>query len=72
MPRYFFDIAEGETRSDWNEVELPDREMARQYALGIAETIMRDKVAGAQSLKSLVTIRNEAGEIVEVIHSESF
>lgn len=70
MPRYFFDIAEGDTRSDWNEADLPDREAARRYAIGIAETIMRDKVFEGQPPESVITIRNAAGEITDVVRSD--
>lgn len=71
MPRYFFDVAEGRKRvRQVARAEFSDDDMAKAYALGLAETLMQSDDEGGKSTLNVVIIRNDDGDVVEVVQAE--
>jgi hypothetical protein len=61
MPRYFFDLINGEgPMRDDEGVELPDSDAVRREAAKIVTDIARDEVPKEQAVKIVVNVRDEA------------
>ena len=62
MPRYFFDIVDGELTVDDVGVEYPNAHAARDAAIKALPDIARDTIAQGSSREVLVLMRSEAGQ----------
>ncbi|MDE3854850.1 DUF6894 family protein [Sinorhizobium meliloti] len=61
MPRYFFDVINGEgPMRDDEGVELPDPDAVRREAAKIVTDLARDEVPKEQAVKIVVNVRDEA------------
>jgi hypothetical protein len=69
MPRYFFDVDDEGAAPDHEGSDLPDLEMAREYASGLVDTIRQGPTRGRAEEARRVLIRNESGELIETISS---
>ncbi|MDB5522352.1 MAG: hypothetical protein JWM58_115 [Rhizobium sp.] len=69
MPRYYFNVRDGETISeDVDGIELQDLEAARREAIVAARDIMIDQLRGGEQVDGQIfEIENEDGEVLLVI-----
>ena len=71
MPRYFFDIMDGNCLPDHVGSDLPDDEAAGEHAITIAETMLRERMQTASLDPWDVMVRDEGGEVVAVVKSSA-
>jgi hypothetical protein len=65
MPRFFFDIDDGEERStDLNGVELPDLAEARKNAIAILPDLAREELPDGDRRVFVCQARDESGKVV--------
>jgi len=65
MARYYFDTDDGTTvDADDEGVEFPDRDSAKQAALGILAMMVGEKVPIVAAIGLRVVVRDEAGQPV--------
>ena len=69
MPRYYFNVRDGETLSeDVDGIELQDLEAARREAIVAARDIMIDQLRGGEQVDGQIfEIEDEEGEVLLVI-----
>ena len=61
MPRYFFDVINGEgPMRDDEGVDLPDQDAVRRRAAMIVTGLARDEIPKEQAVKIVVNVRDEA------------
>ncbi|MBI1181430.1 MAG: hypothetical protein GC201_12815 [Alphaproteobacteria bacterium] len=60
MPRYFFDIDDGESSTEDDEgLMLDDREQARLYAIGALPTIAEEVLPDGERRTFVIVVRDE-------------
>lgn len=65
MPRFFFDIDDGETQFRDNEgVVLPDPRTARDEAMGVLPDIAREATPDEDERTWLALVRDESGRTI--------
>jgi len=65
VPRFFFDIDDGEERStDLNGVELPDLAEARKNAIAILPDLAREELPDGDRRVFVCQARDESGKVV--------
>jgi hypothetical protein len=65
MPRFFFDIDDGEERSPDSEgVELPDLEEVRKKAIGVLPDLAREELPDGDRRVFVCQARDESGTVV--------
>ncbi len=65
MPRYFFDINDGDhsTRDDVG-IELPDLQLARRKAIGVLPDLARDVLPDGDHHEITSMVRDDAGHVL--------
>jgi hypothetical protein len=67
VPRYFFDIDDGDRQSrDTLGTELPDREAVRREATGILPDIAREELPDGNHRIFACSVRDESGTVIFV------
>ena len=64
MPRYFFDIADGDLIEDDEGTEFPDAHAARDAAIRTLPDLARDEIGAGQSREVVVLMRDGAGRAI--------
>lgn len=64
MPRYFFDIVDGDLTVDDAGTEFPNAHAARDAAIRVLPDIARDKIGAGQSRDVQVLMRDEEGRAI--------
>ena len=65
MPRYFFDIDDGERASiDTDGIDLPDRKSVRVQAIGVLPDIARDELPDGDTRVFACSVRDETGKAI--------
>ncbi|GLS46978.1 DUF6894 family protein [Methylobacterium brachythecii] len=67
MPRYFFDINEGDEIRDYVSKELPGEDAARHEGYGIAAKVASDPMSLLMGGAIMVTVRDSPSSIATVI-----
>jgi hypothetical protein len=67
MPRYFFDIDDGDQRSlDHEGMEMPDVWAAREGAIAVLPDVARDVLPDGDRREMVSTVRDESGTVVYI------
>lgn len=67
MPRYYFDIDDGERHSaDGIGTDLPDREAVRREATGILPDVAREELPDGNERVFSCSVRDESGAVIFV------
>ena len=61
MPRFFFDISDGDLIVDTDGTEFPNAHAARDEAIKVLPDIARTEIAARGHREVVVLMRNEAG-----------
>lgn len=61
MPRFFFDISDGDLTRDDEGIEFPNAHAARDAAIRVLPDVARDHMGRRDSREVVVLMRNEAG-----------
>ena len=65
MPRYFFDLYDGDTEAkDTEGLDFVDREAMRRAAIAELPDIARDVLPDGDEREFVVAVRSERGEVV--------
>jgi len=68
MPRFFFDVADGQTIVDENGADFADLEVAKQHAVTVARDILKHEVwQGRLPLNECVRIRSDRDQLLHVV-----
>lgn len=62
MPRFFFDIQDGQLTTDDVGTEFPNAHAARDAAIKVLPDIAREEISQGESRQVAVLMRNEAGQ----------
>lgn len=63
--RYFFDIDDGEQKTqDDQGIELPDRETAREQAIGVLPDVAREVLPDGNRRTFICRVRDDADKVI--------
>jgi hypothetical protein len=69
MPQYYFDLADETAARDELGADLPNDDLARHYAMGLAETLMGRPGAYPSSAETHVIIKDRNGKALNMVRS---
>ena len=71
MSRFFFDLQDGRLIEDTVGLDLADDEAAQDYAIGLAETVLRTRAESGHTSPWHVIIKDANGQMLGTVTSIS-